>query len=130
MDLYESADSRARELLRRVLPEGQWAQFSETGVLEVPGCCGTYRICAHDLTRVVNSQTRRPFASACLQLTVPAPVHDRIIAEYVLIRNDEDHYWRTANIFPPGMDNRALALLLAAFFDVMLLATLIVQLGK
>jgi hypothetical protein len=31
---------RARGLLRSILPEGQWAQFSETGILEVPGSLG------------------------------------------------------------------------------------------
>ena len=130
MDPCESADTRASELLRCMLPEGQWAQFSETGILEVPGSRGTYRICVRDLTRVVDSHSGRPFASACLQLSVPAPVQDRIIAEYVLIRNDEDLYWRTANIFPAGLDNRALVVFLAALLNVMLLATLIVQLGK
>ncbi len=36
-------------------------------------------------------------SAECLQLSVPAPPHDRVIAEYMLIRNDEDLYWRTAH---------------------------------
>jgi hypothetical protein len=128
MDLYESADTRARELLRRVLPERQWAQFSETGVLDVPGSRGTYRICAGDLTRLFNSQTRQPFANLCLQLMVPAPVYDRILAEYLLIRNDEDLYWQTANVFFTGMDDRAFAECLVALLDITLFTVFLVQL--
>ena len=65
-----------------------------------------------------------------MQLSVPAPVYDRIIAEYVLIRNDEDLYWHTANIFPASWDNRTFAIFLAALFDVMLFVTLVVQLSR
>ena len=130
MDLYESADNRAKELLCRVLHEGQWVRFIETGTLEVSGSRGTYRISPFQQTTVVDSETRRPIATACLQLSVPAPPHDRLIAEYMLIRNDEDLYWRTANIFPAGLGNQDLALSLVALLDVMLFAMLIVQLGR
>jgi hypothetical protein len=64
-----------------------------------------------------------------LQLTVPAPVHDRIIAECMLIRNDENLYWRTANIFPMRMDERVFVLFLAALLDLTLLATFVLQLA-
>lgn len=130
MDQLDSPDNRAMELLRRVLPETQCAQFTETGILEVSGCRGIYRICASDLTRILDAQTRRPINSACLQLSVTAPVHDRIIAEYLFIRNDEDLYWRTANIFPAGLDNLRFAVVLTALLDLMLLAIVLVQLGS
>jgi hypothetical protein len=124
------ADLRARDVLRRILPENQWAQFNETGILEVSGSRGTYHISSSDLTRVLESQTRRPLAKACLQLSVAAPVHDRIIAEFVLIQNDEDLYWRTANIFPAVLDNRILATSLVALLDVLLLIIIFAQLGR
>ena len=129
MEQHESPDDRAMELLRHVLPETQWAQFTETGILEVSGCRGIYRIYAVDLTHILDAQTRRPINSACLQLSVPAPVHDRIITEYVLIRNDEDRYWRMANIFPAGLDNLRFAVVLTALLDLMLLTMFFVQLG-
>jgi hypothetical protein len=129
MDLYEAADTRARDLLCRVLPERQWVRFIETGILEVSGSPGIYRISPYGQTSVVDSQTRRPLACACLQLTVPAPVHDRIIAECMLIRNDENLYWRTANIFPMRMDERVFVLFLAALLDLTLLATFVLQLA-
>ena len=128
MNLHESADSRANELLRRILPEKEWVQFSETGVLEVPGAHGTYQICDRDLTQVIHPNNRRPFANACLQLSVPAPAKDRIIAEYMLIRNDEDLYWRTANIFPAGLDNGALAEFFLAAIDALLLVIVFAEL--
>ena len=103
MDLYESADYRAEALLCRVLPEGQWAHFIDTGSLEISGSRGTYCISAFEHTTVVDSKTRRPIATACLQLSVPAPPHDRVIAEYMLIRNDEDLYWQTAQDPPPAV---------------------------
>ena len=129
MDMRESPDARATALLRRVLSEMEWAQFTETGVLEVSGSRRTYRISPHDLTYILDSQTRRPVASACLQLSVPAPVHDRIITEYLLIQNDEDLYWQRANVFPADLNRARIALLLAAFLDTTLLVILFVQLG-
>jgi hypothetical protein len=128
MDAQLCPEARAKNLLHRILPEGQWEQFSETGTLEIPGSRGTYRISIRDLTRVLDAQTRRPRASTCLQLTIPAPVHDRIIAEYMLIQNDEDLYWRTANIFPAGLDNRVLTEVLLAALDALLLILLFAQL--
>ena len=129
MDPDDTADGRAQELLCRILPAMEWDRFRQTGVLEVPGSRGTYRICTHNFTRVLDAPTHRPRVSTCLQLTVPAPVLDRIITEYLLIRNDEDLYWRTANIFPAGVENRVLAGFLVALLDVVLLGILIVQLG-
>src|SRR3989304_6532390 len=102
MDKPESPDARARELLRRILPEPQWTQFDETGVVEVSGSRGIYQMSCRELTRVFDSQTKRLRVTTCLQLSIPAPAADRIIAEYVLIQNDADLYWQTANIFPAG----------------------------
>jgi hypothetical protein len=124
----ESPEVRAKGLLQRILPEVQWQRFSETGILAVAGSRGTYRICADGQTTLVHSRTGRTLASACLQLTVPAPVHDRIIAEYLLIRNNEDLYWQTANVFSTAMDSRSSAVLFVAFLDLTILMILIARL--
>jgi hypothetical protein len=121
-------ENTAKILLRRILPETQWEQFNETETVEIPGSRGIYRVSTRELTRVLDPQTRRPRASACLQLTVPAPVHDRVIAEYMLIQNDEDLYWRTANFFPAGLENRVLAEFLLTALDVLLLVIFFAQL--
>jgi hypothetical protein len=128
MEEQLAPEVKAKKLLRRILPEPQWEEFSDTGMLEVSGSRGTYRISTRDLTRLLDAETRRPRASACLQLTVPAPVNDRIIAEYLLIQNDEDLYWRTANTFPASLDNRVLAQFLVGALDVLLLVLLFAQL--
>jgi hypothetical protein len=122
-----SPEATAKNLLRRVLPETQWEQFNERETFEIAGSRGTYCISTHDLTRILDPQTRRTRARACLQLTVPAPVHDRIIAEYLVIRNDEDVYWRTANIFPADLDN-GLFEFMVALLDVLLLVLVFGQL--
>jgi hypothetical protein len=47
---------------------------------------------------------------------------------YMLIRNDEEFYWRTANIFPAALGNWLLAECLVAALDALLLMLLIAQL--
>ena len=126
MDEQAYADAKARELLQRILPDDEWEKFNQTGTLEIGGARGTYRICAVDLTQVLDTQTLKPRLRTCLQLTVPAPPHDRIIAEYLLIRNDEDFYWKTANIFPASLDNRVFT----AFFIAFDAALFILVLGQ
>jgi hypothetical protein len=46
----------------------------------------------------------------------------------MLIQNDEDLYWRTANIFPAGLNNRVFVEFLVAALDATLLILLIAQL--
>ena len=128
-DFCTDANDRAEELLHRILSEQEWKQFRKKGVLEVVGSRGTYCISANYLTDVINSGTRRRVATACLQFSAPAPALDRVVAEYVLIRNDEDLYWRTANIYPPAPSNWILATLIGSL-DLVLLAALILQLSK
>jgi hypothetical protein len=136
MEEQLAAEVKAKNLLRRILPETQWDEFRDSGVLEIPGSRGaslgvsrcrahaTRRISSWDLTRVLDAQTRRLRARICLQLSVPAPVNDRIISEYLLIQNDEDFYWQTANVFPAVLQNRALVEFLLAALDVLLLVLL------
>ena len=83
MNSTETPDGRARELLHSILSKQEWKQFSQTGVLEVIGSRGRYRIRPHQLTRIVDAKTGQPLASSCLQLSVSAPAYDRIIAEYL-----------------------------------------------
>jgi hypothetical protein len=41
-----------------------------------------------------------------------------------MIQNDEDLYWRTANIFSAGLDDRVLAEFLVAALDALLFFSL------
>ena len=83
----------------------------------------TYRICERSQTQIyVNG---RHSAIACLQLSIPAPGCDRMIAEYLILKNDERLYWNLANVLPLGTTRLDYRLLLAAVFDVTLLLNLL-----
>ena len=121
-------DVRARELLSRVLPDAQWTEFAKTDSFEVSGSRGIYQMSSGGTTRVLDLRTRQLRATACLQLTVPAPAADRLIAEYLLVANDENLYWRTANVFPTSIDNRSFALFMLLVLDLFLFAVLMARL--
>ena len=58
----------------------------------------TYRISERSQTQIyVNGHHS---AIACLQLSIPAPGCDRMIAEYLILKNDERLYWNLANVLP------------------------------
>lgn len=98
-DDYEQAKERARQLLRSILPETLWCEFEQKGVVPVVGKRGTYVISPYSQTEIRESWAGRCVAYACLQLSLPAPTYDRMVAEYLLITNAEDLYWKTANVF-------------------------------
>lgn len=92
---------RASRLLYYALPPEKRRLFVESCEVEVQAASGRlYRIRPLAMTDIY----RRRFgklcqeARACLQLTVPAPPFDRMLAEYLLIRNDEARYLKTANV--------------------------------
>jgi hypothetical protein len=116
----EVAKDKARQLLRSILPEKTWTAFEEKGVIQFAGKRGTYVISPHTQTEIRNAASGRCVAYACLQLSIPAPTYDRMIAEYLLIRNVEDVYWKTANIFSPRGNEFGIATLFFIFFDIAL----------
>ena len=115
----DSPAEKARQLLRRALPERLRSRFEASDVIEFTGQRGTYLILAHSQTKIYNSITGQCVAYACLQLTTAAPDYDRMLAEYLLIKNDEERYWETANIFGPASD---IAVFFLAVFDIWLFA--------
>lgn len=98
-DDYEQAKEKARQLLKSILPEKSWREFEKSGILRIHGERGTYGISAGGQTEIKDLHSGRLIAYACLQLTIPAPTCDRVVAEYLLIKNAEDVYWTKANIF-------------------------------
>lgn len=111
MDAQPVPETQAAELLRLVLPDKQWTEFQETDAVEVVGSRGIYRIRTHGTTAILNPNSRQQFATGCLQLSIAAPPADRVIAEFVLIRNAEALYWKTANIFSAPVHETAVLLL-------------------
>jgi hypothetical protein len=102
MAYNESPNERARHIVRAVLPDATWSAFEEKGFIAFKGKRGEYIISPHSTTEIREPGTGRHVGQACLQLSMPAPVYDRMITEYLLLKNAEDFYWQTANIFGNG----------------------------
>ena len=93
-----SASARARRLLCEILPEKERQDFLTTGSFQHEGNGVTYRISERTQTQIYTNG--RHSATACLQLAIPAPGCDRMIAEYLILKNDERLYWKVANVLP------------------------------
>src|SRR5262245_57435869 len=126
-DDYEHAKDRARQLLRYILPDGSWGDFEEKGVIHYAGKRGHYVISPYSQTEIRDPMSGRCVAYACLQLSIPAPTYDRMVAEYLLIRNAEDQYWKTANIFSRSGNEFGIATLFLMAFDIALLVNLMLE---
>lgn len=125
LDPYDKAQHRAWGLLLDILPQTERERLNEFGVIQIEGKCGKYTLSPYSQTQIVRSG--KTVAYACLQLSIPAPVYDRLIAEYLLIKNDEVSYWKTANVFNRTPDNFGVATLLMIAFVVALAVNLILQ---
>ena len=84
-------------------------------------------ISPYSQTEIRDSTTGRCVAYACLQLSIPAPTYDRMVAEYLLIRNAEDVYWKTANIFSRTGNEFGIATLFLIAFDIALFVNLMLE---
>ncbi len=126
-DDYERAKDKARQLLRSILPENEWSEMEEKGVVQYAGKKGTYVISPYSQTEIRDSVSGRCVAYACLQLSIPAPTYDRMVAEYLLIRNAEDVYWKTANIFSRSGNEFSIATLFLIAFNIALFANLLFE---
>src|SRR5262245_884046 len=126
-DDYEHAKDKARQLLRYVLPESSWFDLEEKGIIQYSGKRGHYVISPYSQTEIRDNVSGRCVAYACLQLSIPAPTYDRMVAEYLLIRNAEDLYWKTANIFSRSGNEFGIATLFLMAFDIALLVNLMLE---
>ena len=117
-------EAKARRLLCEILPARALKEFLEKDYFHHYGKLGVYRISRDSQTEIYRKG--RLAASGCLQLTIFAPSYDRMIAEYLILANDEQLYWTKANIFParPIIDFRVLAV---AALDVTLLLKLVLD---
>ena len=126
-DDYERAKDKARQLLHYILPEKSWTELEERGVIQHTGKRGTYIISPYSQTEIRESASGRCIAYACLQLSIPAPTYDRMAAEYLLVRNDEDIYWKTANIFSRTGNKFGIATLFLIAFNIALFMNLVLE---
>src|SRR5689334_24639759 len=126
-DDYERAKDKARQLLHSVLPENQWGELQDKGVFQLSGKRGNYVISPYSQTEIRDASSGRCVAYACLQLSIPAPTYDRMVAEYLLIKNAEDVYWKTANIFSRSGNEFGIATLFLIAFDIALFVNLLLE---
>lgn len=126
-DDCEWAKEKARQLLETVIPEKSWMELQEIGIIRITGKRGIYEISPYNQTVIRDIKTGRCVAYACLQLSVPAPSYDRMVAEYLLIRNAEDVYWKTANMFSRNGNEFGIATLFLIAFDVALFVNLLLE---
>jgi hypothetical protein len=96
----KDAETKAMALLERVVTPVEFECFEKNKYIEVVTDNFIYRIKSAGQTVILTKDWKTPHKSACLQLTVPnAPQADRVVMEYLLIKNDEPRYLRTANLF-------------------------------
>src|SRR6266705_3890290 len=126
-DDYKHAKDKAHQLLPTILPERAWSELEEKGVIQLPGKRGTYVISPYSQTEIRDCFSGRCVAYACLQLSIPAPTYDRMVAEYLLIKNAEDVYWKTANIFSRSGNEFGIATLFLIAFDIALFVNLLLE---
>ena len=124
---YERAKDKARQLLKYILPKNSWKELEETGVFQITGKRGIYFISSPHKTEIRDLKSGRTVAYACLQMTIPAPTYDRMVAEYLLIKNDEDFYWKTANIFSRTRDDFCIGIFFFIAVDIVLFASLFLE---
>jgi len=123
----ERAKDKARQLLRSILPENTWSEFEDKGVIQCRGTRGTYVISPYSQTEIRDAASGQCVAYACLQLSIPAPSYDRMVAEYLLIRNAEDVYWKTANIFSRSQNEFGITTVFLLALNIALFVNLLLE---
>ena len=121
----DSAVFKARQLLCEILPREAREEFLTRGYFHHEGKVGVYRISRSSQTEIYRNG--RLSACACLQLTIPSPSYDRMVAEYLILKCDESLYWNKANVFPVRsrfLEPGTLAMLV---FDIALLLNLVLN---
>src|ERR671923_45826 len=107
--------------------QDDYERAKDKGVFQISGKRGNYVISPYSQTEIRDSSSGRCVAYACLQLSIPAPTYDRMVAEYLLIKNAEDVYWKTANIFSRTGNEFGIATLFLIAFDIALFVNLLLE---
>jgi hypothetical protein len=116
---------KARELLCSILPPEAREEFLLQDAFHYRGKRASYRICRSSQTEIYwNGHLG---GNACLQLTVPTPSYDRMIAEYLILNTDETLYWSKANILPSKRLAYSLPELMLSALNIILLINLVVD---
>jgi hypothetical protein len=100
---YKETRERALALLERVVAPEEFKSFNDNKYIELTGKKYRYRIKQAGQTALYNLKSGVVEQNACLQLKdSSAPTEDRVVMEYLMIKNKENKYLKTANLFPTG----------------------------
>lgn len=126
-NINEAARKKSLQLLKHILPEQSWIEFEKKGIITIKGQHGKYVIFPFTQTEICDFDSNKCKARACLQFSIPTPIYDRMIAEYLLIKNDENFYWKTANIFIIPRNGDIIATLLLITINIILFGNIFVE---
>jgi len=125
VDSSAEARVRARELLLSILSPQERHEMETSGVVRIRGKVYSYVLLPYAQTEI--RKNGRSIAWSCLQLSIPAPADDRMIAEYLILKNDEALYWRKANVLYRSGEEFGIGVLFLIAFDVALLTNLLAE---
>ncbi len=126
-DDYNESSNKALQLLRSIISEKQREELATKATITVVGKRGIYILSPYNSTEIRDKISGRFVAYACLQLSIPAPLYDRLVAEYLILNNLEDFYWRTANIFHRRGSSLGIATLFFIGLDIALFVNLLME---
>jgi len=89
---------RARETLRRVIGESKFRQFLAKGFITIVGKSGLVYQVFPGMRHTIVWRDGKPWRDVCVVLSGSYPPTDHIIMRYLMILNDEQSFWRKANI--------------------------------
>ena len=96
-------DARSRQLLRSWLPPGQLETFDKEGYLDVVGSATgrTYRIYYSSVSNIRElNDTGVPVEGLCFVPAAALPIGDVVLAQKIVLENDEPRALAIANRFP------------------------------
>lgn len=100
----QAAQKKALKLLERVVSVEDFDSYQKKRFIETFGERFKYHIKAAGQTSIYDKKNGSMLFSSCLQLagdeTYGAPQEDRVVMEYLMIKNDENRYLKTANLTP------------------------------
>lgn len=95
------AERKSGELLKSVVKTEEWQVWQRTGLLNVQTERWAYSIKEVGQTELRHRSgvdAGKLACTACFQLRAACPQKDRVVAEYLMIKNDEVKYLMTANV--------------------------------
>lgn len=124
---WDRAKADSKKLLQSIVSENEWAELEKSDTITVVREKYTYEIAVRTQTTVRRKNSGRIYAYACIRTMEFMPVYNRMASEYLLLKNDEKEYWKTANIFLRTANEFNIPVLFLIAFDIALFVDLIIE---